>query len=200
MKNTEKKHISEKTAVKAIITGFVSYGILISFIFSLIAILFIYLSNNIETSNELLLKFCTSLFIAILIYIFIHLICKLSTIDLLKKCKFEKEKESFVCKKLNLFYLLCALFFILVILSSLYVRFSNQLYQINISYQKNLNDFSNTDFAFDFANAYKEEALEEFYYNRKMTLLVSVIIEIGIVYSFISLIPYQKKMLDIYNK
>ncbi len=34
MKNTSKKEISDRTAIRAIITGFVSYGVLIGFIFS----------------------------------------------------------------------------------------------------------------------------------------------------------------------
>lgn len=200
MENTNKKEISEKTAIRAIITGFVSYGILIGFIFSVVLITLIYFSNNTEFSNEIAFKISTSIIISIFIYIFIHLICKLSNIDLLRKCKIDKNKEINVCKKLNLFYLLCTLFFVLIIIVSLYVKFSNQLYQINISYQQYLNDFSNTDFAYDFANNYKDGALEEFYHNRKTTLIAAVIIEMGLFYSFISLIPYQKKMLNIYNK
>ena len=200
MKNTDKKQISEKTAIRAIITGFVSYGILIGFIFSVISIVLIYFTNNIAFSNELSFKAIASIIASIFIYIFIHLICKLSNIDLLKKCKIDKKKEPYVCKKLNLFYLLCALFFILLIITSLYVKFSNELFQINISYEQHLNDFSRTKFAYDFANNYRDEALKEFYHNRQMTLIVVIVMEMGLVYSFISLVPYQKKMLDIYNK
>ena len=200
MKNTNKKEISEKTAIRAIITGFVSYGVLIGFIFLAISLLFIYLTNNLNFSNEIIFKTCTSIIFSIFIYIFMHLICKLSNIDLLRKCKIDKNKEHIICKKLNLFYLLCALFFILLVITCLYTRFSNQLYQINISYQQNLNSFSDSNLAYDFANNYKDGALKEFYNNRKITLIVAIILEIGLVYSFISLIPYQKKMLDIYNK
>lgn len=199
-KNTSKKQISEKTAIRAIITGFVCYEILIGFIFSVAAIALIYFSNNINISNEIAFKASTSIVISIFIYIFMHLICKLSNIDLLRKCKIEKNKEANICKKLNLFYLLCALFFILLVITCLYVRFYNELYQINISYEQYLNDFSKTELAYDFANNYRNGALEEFYHNRKIILIATVIIEIGLVYSFISLIPYQKKMLDIYNK
>ena len=200
MKNTSKKEISDKTAIRAIITGFVSYSVLIGFIFSVILIGFIYFTNNVVFSNEILFKVTTSIIISIFIYIFTHLVCKLSNVDLLRKCKFEKTKEANICKKLNLFYLICALFFILLTITSLYARFSNEIYQINLSYEQHLIDFSRTDFAYDFANNYKNGALEEFYHNRKIILIVSVILEIAFVYSFISLIPYQKKMLDIYNK
>lgn len=200
MKNTNKKEISEKTAIRAIITGFVSYSILIGFIFLAISILFIYFTKDVNFSNEVAFKTSTSLILSIFIYISMHLICKLSNIDLLRKCKIDKNKESIICKRLNLFYLLCALFFILLTITCLYTRFSNQLYQINISYQQNLNSFSESDLAYDFANNYKDGALKEFYHNRKMTLLVAIILEMGLVYSFISLIPYQKKMLNIYNK
>ena len=202
MATKEKKTISEKTAIKAIITGFVSYGILISFIFAILIILLAYLSNKFTLSTNLFCKILASLAFSFLLYFTIRLICKLSNIDLLRKCKFDKKQEVFACKRLNLFYLLCALFFILLIISSLIVRFNTQLSQIEYNYQSKLIDVSQDDYnlAINYAEDYKKNALNNYYENREITLIISTIIELGLVLSFISLIPYQKELLDIYNK
>lgn len=202
MKNTNKKEISEKSAIITLIRLFISYGILISFLFSVIAIVLIHFTNNVTFYNELIFKLSISIFFSMFIYIFIHLICKLSNIDLLRKYKLEKNKEYYVCKKMNLFYLLCILFFVLLTITGLSIKFSKEINQINIAYNQYITDLSITDvnLAYDFANNYKDGALKEFYHNRKMTLIIAIILEMGLVYSFISLIPYQKKMLDIYNK
>lgn len=202
MKNNNKKEISEKSAIITLIRLFISYGILISFLFSVIAIVLIHFTNNVTFSNELVFRVSISMFFSIFIYIFIHLICKLSNIDLLRKYKLEKNKESYICKKMNLFYLLCALFFVLLTITGLYLKFSNELSQIDLACKQHLEGISLTDktLAYAFVDNYRESALKEFHYNQKMTLVVSIILELGIVYSFISLIPYQKKMLDIYNK
>ena len=202
MKNTNKKEISEKYAILTIIRLFVSYGILISFLFSAIAIILIQLTNNVTFSNELIFRTSISLILSIFIYVFLHLICKLSNLDLLRKYKLKKEKEPYLCKKMNLFYLLCALFFVLLTITILYFDFSNELSQIDLACKQHFEGISLTDenLAHAFVNNYKESALKEFHYNQKMTLVVSIILELGMVYSFISLIPYQKKMLDIYNK
>ena len=42
--------------------------------------------------------------------------------------------------------------------------------------------------------------VNEFKFEKRNTLVVSIILELGLFYSFISLIPYQKKMLETYNK
>ena len=41
---------------------------------------------------------------------------------------------------------------------------------------------------------------EEYDSNKKNVLIISVIIELGIVYSFISLIDYQKTLIETLNK
>ena len=200
MKKNKKGQISEKVAVRAIINGFISYGILIGFIFGIIGILLNYCTSQLSFSNELLFRALTTLLLSIFIYFFLHLICKISTIDFLRKCKINKEKENFICKRLNLFYLICIIFFVLLTITSMLIDFSNQLNEINFYYNQTLNNFNDRNLATDYANVYKKEALEDFNNNKKETLLVSIILELGIVYSFISLIPYQKKMLYIYNK
>ncbi len=199
MEKIEKKEISEKAAVKAIITGFVCYSLLIGFICLLIAIIVTYFVNKATFSNELLAKAAITFISAIFIYAFIHFICRLSNIDLFKKCRFDRNKESFVCKKLNLFYLLCIIFFVILTISSLYIRFENQLALINYNFAERANDMAGTDIAYEYAESYKQQDLNNFYENRTSTLLVAIIIELSLVYSFISLIPYQKKLLSTYN-
>ena len=148
----------------------------------------------------ILFKTSYSIIVSLLLYFLTHFICKISNIDLFNKCYFKKEEEHKVCKKMNLFYLLSAIFFFIVIITSLYVSIKTNLSNINMKYQIYLNDFEDTpEFATAYANSYKEKALSDFYISRNITLLSTTIIELGITFSFISLVPYQKKLLNLYN-
>lgn len=198
--NISKKQIPEKTAVRAIINGFVSYGILFCLPLLIIGIVLIYLSRNIAEQNILIWETLVSILLIIFIYLILHLVCKLSNYDLFKKCIVNKEKNKYISKKLNLFYLLCVIFFVLVIISSLFIRFENKQNEIYISYQKYMIDLSSEKNGVSLANHYYKEMLNEFKFEKRNTLVVSIILELGLFYSFISLIPYQKKMLEIYNK
>lgn len=199
-KNLKLKQISEKTAVRAIITGFVAYGILFCFIFFIAGLGITYLSNFVKKENFLIWEILIGIISCIIIYFSSHLICKLSNIDLFNKCKVDKEKNHYISKKLNLFYLLCIVFFVIVIISSLFLKTTSLKNEINYSYNKYANDLSSEKNGEELANNYYYELLKEFNQNEKEIFLITVILELGVVYSFISLIPYQKELLDIYNK
>ena len=198
--NISKKQISEKTAVKGIINGFISYGILFCFAFFLISILIIFIGKNVAEKNILIWETIVSILLCSAIYFTLHLVCKLSNYDLFRKCSVEKEKNNYISKRLNLFYLLCIIFFVIVIITSLFIRFENKQKEIYISYQKYLTDLGTENNGIELANFYYNEMIEDYKIERKNTLVVSVILELGLVYSFISLIPYQKKMIETYNK
>ena len=195
-----KKQISEKTAVKAIINGFIAYGVLFAILFLALGGVITYISKFVKEENIIIWEILVSLISCILIYSALHLICKLSNHDLFKNCKLDKEKNTYVCHKLNIFYILCIVFFVILILTSFFVKFTNQKNEIYLSYNKYLNDLSNEKNGQELANNYLLEMKEEYDINKKNTLIVSVILKLGIVFSFISLIDYQKALIETYNK
>ena len=85
----EKKIIPAKTVVKALITGFVSYGIVIGFLLFTIALVVNTFVYNIPNANQKVLAFSLPLLFAFILYFSIHSICRLSTSDLFNKCKTE---------------------------------------------------------------------------------------------------------------
>ena len=195
-----KKQISEKTVIKAIIKGFIAYGVLFAFIFLFLSVIINYIGNFVKKENILIWNILISLISCIIIYTSLHLICKLSNFDLFKNCKLDKEKNTYVCHKLNVFYILCIVFFVILILTNFFVKFTNQKNEIYLSYHKYLNDLSNVKNGEALANNYLSEMKEEYDSNKKNVLIISVIIELGIVYSFISLIDYQKTLIETLNK
>lgn len=87
MERVELKEISAKTTVKAIITGFVSYGIIAIFVCLLIFAIGDHFLSNFSGNITQGLYITLPLLAAIMLYFIIHLICRISTYDVLKKCK-----------------------------------------------------------------------------------------------------------------
>ena len=83
----EKKEISTRTTVKAIITGFVSYGIIVTFICLLIIALGNQFLSNYSGISGQVLHITVPLIAIIFLYFIIRGICNLSTYDVFKKCK-----------------------------------------------------------------------------------------------------------------
>ena len=81
MERVELKEISAKTTVKAIITGFVSYGIITIFICLLIFAIGNYFLSQFSSTAAQGLYITLPLIAAILLYFIIHLICRISTYD-----------------------------------------------------------------------------------------------------------------------
>ena len=103
MKETEeKKVIPAKTVVKGLITGFVSYGIIIGFLLLVVALIFSTTISNISDANQKVLSISLPLLFAFILYFVIHSICKISTIDLFKKCKTNSENLPEISQKMNL--------------------------------------------------------------------------------------------------
>jgi hypothetical protein len=192
----EKKEISVKTAVKGLINGFVSYGILIMFIFlSLVIVVSWGVNNNKEVINYNVLKFSLPALASILIFFLLRAICRLSTYDLFKKCKIENEKIENVSSKMNFFYLCCILFFVCIIILYLTVKFNNEKALI-----QNYSNLYYEDYSSDFAEYKTDEMMEQCENNEMDTLIQTIIIEIGLIFGIFSLIPTQKKLIEQYNK
>ncbi len=175
-KETSYKKLFNLTTVK-----FLSYTILIGFILMLITIWVNY-GLDIANLNSLPLSIALSLMCGIFIFYLLRFICKSSTIEAFRKDKLSVENSKFFLKYMNLFYIICVIFSIVVCLG--YLLVDNYIF-INAS-----NHFP------ELASAILDE------YNNTFIpkLWTTIIMEISLVVSFFSLIPYQEKVFEKCNQ
>ena len=186
----EKKEISARTTVKAIITGFVSYGIIINFLCLLIIAIGNYFLKNVPGSTARGLYITLPLMAVIIIYFIIHIICRLSTYDVFKKCKTNPDNYKNIIKYLNIFFIVCIFLSIILFLG---------LLNLNLQYQAKSIDYAvlkyNEIFSVEHTNQLKEEMLSTFNDSKENLTTSTIILELGFAISFLSLIPYQRKMI-----
>lgn len=191
----EKKHIDKKVAIKALINGFISYGILLMFLFiSLIVVVSWALTKYKDSVSYNILKFTLPVFAAFLAFLLIRLICKLSTYDLFKKCKVYKKDVNKISSSMNIFFIGCVIISIILILVILNVRFSNQKLDIQRSADEYYSEFSEP-----FAEYLTLEMISDFRVDRSITIIQTTIIELGLLFGLFSLISTQKKYIERYN-
>ncbi len=191
----EKKEISTRTTVKAIITGFVSYGIIVTFICLLIIALGNQFLSNYSGISGQVLHITVPLIAIIFLYFIIRGICNLSTYDVFKKCKTNPDNYKKIIKYLNIFFIACIVLSIIFFLSLLYLNLQYQLKSIDLAtfqYQ--------TIFSEEHTTELKNEMLNVYNASKTNLITSTIILEIGFAISFLSLIPYQRKMITKYNK
>jgi len=194
IKNSEKKSIVPRTAVKALINGFVAYGILIFFIFLTITIFTTWLvDNNMDRVNYDVLKYSLPLIAAFLIFFLVRVTCHLSTFDLFKNCKIEKEEVDGVCTKMNFFYICLIAFAVAAIVLYMIMRFSNERIQVD----RDLIAYRETNSIL--AEEKEKELIEQYEANRANTLVQTMIVEVGLLLGIFSLIPTQRRLINRYN-
>ena len=190
----EKKEISARTTVKAIITGFVSYGIITIFVCLLIFAVGDYFLKQLSATTAQGLYITLPLMAIIFLYFIIHLICRLSTYDVFKKCNTNPENYTKITKSLNIFFIVCIVFSIILFLGLLYLNLEYQLKSIEYAAVRYKEVFTESHI-----NILKSE-MNTIYEHSKTNLITStVILEIGLAIAFLSLIPYQRKMILKYN-
>ena len=191
----EKKHIDKKVAVKALINGFISYGILLMFLFiSLIVVVSWALNKYKDSVSYNILKFTLPVLTAFLAFLLIRLVCRLSTFDLFKKCKVYKKDVNKISSSMNIFFIGCVIVSIILILVTLNVRFSNQKLDIQRSTDEYYSEFSEP-----FAEYLTLEMISDFRVDRSITIIQTTIIELGLLFGLFSLISTQKKYIERYN-
>ena len=191
----EKKEIPSKTVAKAIINGYIAYGILSIFISLVIVSIINYILKSFSVSTIRGLYITLPLMAVIILYCIIHLICILSTYDVFKKCKTNPNNYKNIFKYLNIFFIICIILSIILFLGLLYLNLEYQTKSIQLAELKYKEVFSD-----EHINLLKNE-MTEIYNESKTNLTIStVILEIGVAVSFLSLIPYQKKILLKYNE
>lgn len=191
----EKKEISARTTVKAIITGFVSYGIIANFLCLLILAIANYFLSSLSGSFTNGLYITVPLIAIIFVYFIVHGICRISTYDTFKKCKTNPENYKKIIKYLNIFFILCIILSIVIFLGLLYLNLKYQIKSIELSVLQYKQSFSQ-----DFINYLKSEMINSYNISKSNAITSTIILEIGFMISFISLIPYQKKMILKYNE
>ena len=190
----EKKSIISRTAVKGLINGFISYGILLIFIFLSITVVINWLINNhMESINYNVVKYTLPLMGAFFIYFLVRATCRLSTFDLFKKCKIEKEDIENVCNKMNFFYICIVAFSVITILVYLLARVGNEKVQIT----RDLMNYSSS--VSDYAEKKEQELIKKYEEERADVLIQTIIIEAGLLLGIFSLIPNQRRLIEKYN-
>ena len=195
MERVELKEISAKTTVKAIITGFVSYGIITVFMCLLIFALGNYFLSQFSGTAASGLYITIPLLAAIMLYFIIHLICRISTYDVLKKCKVDPKNYKTITKSLNIFFIICIILSIVLFLSLLYLNLEYQLKSIELASIQYKEVFSDNHI-----NILRSEMNTIFEESKTNLTKSTIILVIGLSISFLSLIPYQRKMILEYNK
>lgn len=194
-KENVKKVISERTTVKAIITSYVCYGILIFFMFNLLknavssAIL-----ANIE-QNLPKLGYIVPIMFGIITVCLIHILCRISTLDVFKKCKLDKEKEKYVNRNLKVFFVVIILFSIFYSFISLSIAVNMDLQSVNLSSVQYGQVFSPL-----FTEELTNEMIKDFNNFKDYAFKDTFISEIFFIIGFISLASFQRKMIETYNK
>jgi hypothetical protein len=191
----EKKEITSRTTVKAIITGFISYGIIINFICLLIFTIGNYFLKNLQGTNINGLYITLPLIADFIIFFLAHLICNISTFDVFKKCKTNPDNYKKIIRNLDIFFVLCIILSICLFLGLLY---------LNLQYQTKSIEYTVLQYKEIFSEEHTLQLQNEMtdLYNTSKTNLIksTVILEIGFAISFLSLIPYQRKMITRYNE
>ena len=194
VKAKEKKSIPPRTAVKGLINGFVSYGILIIFIFLTIVVFTTwFVENHKESSDYDTLKYTLPLLASFLVFFFVRATCRLSTYDLFKTCKIEKDEIDKVSNKMNFFYICLVGFSVITIILYLIVRFQNERIQVN----NDMTIYSQSNSLY--AQEKQNEMIEEYEANRANTLVQTIIVEMGLLLGLFSLIPNQRRLIEKYN-
>ena len=191
----EKKEITAQTTVRAIITGFASYGIILIFIsLAIFAIVDKFLSNFEGTSTRGL-YITIPLIAVILLFLALHLICKISTYDVFRKCKTNTENYKKINKFMNFFFIVCIVLVIFLFTQLLNLNLKYQLTSIDYSLMQDKRVFSE-----EHINMLHDKMNEQFNESKTNLVISTTILSVGTAISFLSLIPYQRKMITKYNE
>lgn len=194
-KRIDRKEISAGTTVKAVITGYIAYGILLGFIFFMLSFVVNWGINQLPNVNHRSLSITVPLLGVFLLYFVIHVVCKLSIYDVFKKCRTNPSRMEKILTRLNLFILICVALSVVFIVSILILNFNNEKRAIDVAaYQ--YNSIHSEQFASELTN----KMLNDFQEEKVNTIISTVILELGMVISYFSIIPYQKKLIEKYNE
>ena len=197
MEKIVKKEITERTAVKAFINGFVSYGLIFSFVILIIIAFIRLVTQNLKITNEFNYMIINSILKSIIFFFLILFVCRISTFDVLKKCKLKISEIDSIKSSMTKFFIICCVFSLMVFsfnLSIKYLNMQNDLYQVSTSNYETFKD-SDLNIAASLTNIEISKKKDSWFKYK----VCSCIVETTIFASCLYLISYQKKMIDLYN-
>ena len=195
MKKEDKQEITLGTTVKAVITGYVAYGILIGFVAYMAGIIINYCFKSIPSANIRVLSITLPLIEAIFIYFIVRGVCKLSVHDVFKKCKTNPENLSRVNSRLSLFIMIVIAVYVAGSIMILQTDFKSKQESIVVSSYRYQNLYSE-----EHARNLTNEMQVEFDEEKENTIISTIIIELGMVISLFSVIPLQRKLIEKQNE
>lgn len=195
MKKEDKQEITLGTSVKAVITGYIAYGILVGFIIFIVNVFVQWCIQSMPNPNYRTLAISLPLIAIFFLYFIIHGICKLSVYDVFKKCKTNPENLPKIATRLNLFIMICIAVYVVGSIAIVLINFSNEQKDIAVSAYQYSSIHSE-----EFAKEQTDEMLAQFSEEKTNTIISTVILELGVVVSLFTIIPYQKKMIEEYNE
>lgn len=191
----EKLEIPSEKAIKLIILKFVSYAIFCCFILTFFSFLYSYILSSISASHVITVTACISLMLAIGIFYLSHLLCRASTFDTFKLQKISKESEKVVLRRLNACFMLFVIFSF--VFSFFILKYS--INSLETAAEISIGQLSST-FSEDYTKDVTNKIMDRLQTDKTAVFIQYFILECSIVVSSISLVPYQKKMLKLYNK
>ena len=105
-KRGDKKEISAGTTVKAVITGYIAYGILIGFIVAAVVFVVNWTIGQMPYVDHRALSITLPILGICLLYFVIHGVCKLSIYDVFRECRTNPDRMERILTRLNLFILI----------------------------------------------------------------------------------------------
>lgn len=195
MKKEDKQEITLGTTVKAVITGYVAYGILIGFVAYMIGIIVNWFFESIPGIDMRTLSITLPIIEAILIYFLIRGIAKLSIFDVFKKCKTNSENLGKVNSRLSLFIIVVVTLYVVGSIIITQMDWSSKQESIIVSSYRYQNIHSE-----NYAKKLTNEMITEFEEEKVNTIISTVILELGMVISLFSVIPLQRKLIDEANE
>lgn len=195
MKKEDKQEITLGTTVKAVITGYVAYGILIGFVAYMAGIIINYCFKSIPSANIRVLSITLPLIEAIFIYFIVRGVCKLSVHDVFKKCKTNPENLPRINSRLSLFIMIVIAVYVAGSIMILQTDFKSKQESIVVSSYRYQNLYSE-----EHARNLTNEMQVEFEEEKENTIISTIIIELGMAVSLFSVIPLQKKLIENKNE
>jgi succinate dehydrogenase/fumarate reductase cytochrome b subunit len=193
-KQVTKKEIPASTVVKGLITGFISYGILVYFLILVIMLGINYGISLLPHPNTTILSVSIPLLCGLFIYFLTHSICKLSTVDLFSKCKTNKENYQEINSKMKTFFVILTIVLVIVANIILCVRILNTESSINIASSQYSQVFSK-----EFTSDLTSKMVADYHLHKTQTMISTLITEIAIILGLLTCVPLQEKFIVRYN-
>ncbi len=188
------KDISLGTTVKAIITGFIAYGIIFAFIFSIVYSYTLMAFYSIAGSKTLELTITISIIFGIILFFLMKWLCRLSTYDVLKKCRVSADDVDGVAKCLDIFFLVLIILFIASTLLYLFLNLSVSYQSIRIASVEMGQVFSDEKVEIETL-----KMLDDFHLSSRCSIYSTIVFEVAFVLGVSFLPRYQRKMIELYN-